>query len=150
RPEPGTMHKPPRPRTERLLTWPVLLRSYGFLGVMEAAAAMAAFFFVLAAGGWAYGQTLPATDLLYRQATAACLTAIVLMQVANLFLCRSDRESTFRFGLLGNRLILAGIAVELVAILLIDYTTPGHLLFGTAPVPVSAWVLVVPFAAGMV
>jgi len=150
KPEPETMRKPPRPPTERLLTWRVLLRSYVFLGGMEAAAAMATFFFVLFAGGWAYGQTLPADDPLYRQATAACLTAIVIMQVGNLFLCRSDRESVFRFGLLRNRLIPVGIAVELVAIVLIDYTVPGQILFGTGAVPVSVWLFVVPFALGMV
>ena len=72
------------------------------------------------------------------------------MQVANLFLCRSDRESAFRFGLLGNRLILVGIAVELVAVVLIDYTAPGQLLLGTGEVPVSVWLFVVPFALGMV
>jgi magnesium-transporting ATPase (P-type) len=150
KPEPGVMKQPPRPRAERLLTGEILLRSYGFLGVMEAVAAMAAFFFVLSLGGWAHGQVLPATDPLYRQATAACLTAIVLMQVANLFLCRSDRESALRMGLLGSRLILAGVAVELAAVLLIDYTAAGQLLFGTGPVPASAWLFVVPFALGMV
>jgi calcium-translocating P-type ATPase len=150
KPEPETMRKPPRPRAEQLLTWRLLLRAYGFLGVMEAAAAMAAFFFVLSAGGWAYGQAVPVDAPLYRQATAACLTAIVIMQVANLFLCRSDRGSAFRIGLLGNRLILVGIAVELVAIVLIDYTAPGQLLFGTGAVPGSVWLFVVPFALGMV
>jgi calcium-translocating P-type ATPase len=150
RPEPGVMRRPPRSRSERLLTGTVLLRSYGFLGVLEAVTAMAAFFLVLSAGGWAYGQALPAADPLYRQATAACLTAIVVMQVANLFLCRSDRESAFRFGLLGNWLIPAGIAVELVAILLIVYSGPGQLLFGTGAVPASAWLFVLPFAIGMV
>jgi magnesium-transporting ATPase (P-type) len=150
KPEPETMRKPPRSPTERLLTWRVLIRAYLFLGVIEAAAAMAMFFFVLHMGGWAYGQPLRADDPLYRQATAACLTAIVIMQVTNLFLCRSDRESAFRFGLLDNRLILVGIAVELVAILLIDYTAPGQLLLGTWPVPLSAWLFVIPFALGMV
>jgi magnesium-transporting ATPase (P-type) len=150
KPEPEAMRKPPRPPTERLLTWRILLRAYGFLGIIEAAAAMAAFFFALSAGGWVYGQPLPADDPLYRQATAACLTAIVIMQVANLFLCRSDRESAFRFGLRDNRLVLVGIAVELVAIVLIDYTAPGQLLFGTGAVPASAWLFVIPFALGMV
>ncbi len=42
------------------------------------------------------------------------------------------------------------IAVELVAIVLIDYTAPGHLLLGTGPVPGSVWLFVVPFALGMV
>jgi magnesium-transporting ATPase (P-type) len=50
KPELGAMQRPPRPRNERLLNWPVLRRSYFFLGLMEAAAGMATFFFVLVQG----------------------------------------------------------------------------------------------------
>jgi magnesium-transporting ATPase (P-type) len=69
--------------------------------------------------------------------------------VANVFLCRSEREPAWSFGLLGNRLILAGIAVGLALILLIDYTPLGNRLFGTAPLPLSAWLFMVPFVAAM-
>ena len=48
-----------------------------------------------------------------------------------------------------NRLITAGIAVELVIILLIVYTPAGHLLFGTAPIGWSAWLVALPFATTM-
>ncbi len=150
RPEPRIMERPPRRRRERLLSWPLLLRAYLFLGIMEAAAAMAAFFFVLDGGGWQYGQVLPRNDLLYLQATTACLSAIVVMQVANVFLCRSERESTFTFGFFSNRLLLAGILTEISLILLIDYTQVGNLIFGTAPIPKEVWLFVVPFALGMV
>ena len=51
RPDPQVMARPPRPQNERLLNWPLALRAYLFLGLIEAAAAMAAFFFVLYGGG---------------------------------------------------------------------------------------------------
>jgi magnesium-transporting ATPase (P-type) len=86
---------------------------------------------------------------LYRQATTACLTAIVLMQVVNVHLCRSRTSSTFSLSPFGNRLITVGIAAEVVIILLIDYTPAGHFLFGTAPIGWSAWLIVLPFAAAM-
>ena len=86
---------------------------------------------------------------LYLRATASCLSAIVVMQVVNVFLCRSERASAFRFGLLGNRLLLAGVAVEVLLILAIDYTEVGNRLFGTAPVEAAAWLFVLPFALGM-
>lgn len=117
-PDPQTMREPPRSRKERLLSRPVLLRSYLFLGLLEATAGMAAFFFTLWSGGWRYGQELSSKDFLYLQATTACLCAIVVTQVVNVFLCRSDRESVFSFGPLSNPLILAGIAAELALILL--------------------------------
>ena len=71
---------------------------------------MAAFFFVLYAGGWTYGEELAPRDPLYLQATTACLTAIIVLQIVNVFLCRSASRSVFSTGLLGNRLILWGVS----------------------------------------
>ena len=53
------MRRPPRPRRERLLNGPLALRAYLFLGLIEAAAAMAAFFYVLRGAGWTYGRNRP-------------------------------------------------------------------------------------------
>ncbi|MBI3778219.1 MAG: cation-transporting P-type ATPase [Gammaproteobacteria bacterium] len=148
-PEPEVMQRPPRSPGERLLSWPLLARAYLWLGLLEAAAAMAAFFFALRGGGWNYGETLPANDPLYLQATTACLSAIIVMQVVNVFLCRSERGSTFTRGIFLNRLILAGIAVEIALILLIDYTSWGNRLFGTAPISSDVWLYLAPFALAM-
>ena len=148
-PDRGVMQRPPRRREDRLLTAGLLVRAYVFLGSCQAIAAMAAFFFVLSGAGWEWGQTLPADSTTYRQATTACLTAIVLMQVVNVHLCRSRSTSIFSLSLFSNRLITAGIAAEIVVILLIDYTPAGHALFGTAPIGWSAWLIVLPFAIAM-
>jgi sodium/potassium-transporting ATPase subunit alpha len=125
------------------------MRAYLFLGLMQAAAAMSAYWFVLRHGGWHFGEQLGAHDPLYLQATTACLSAIVIMQVGNVFLCRSHRESVLARGLFSNKLICAGIAAEIVLIALIDYTPWGNRLFGTAPIPAAVWVFMVPFAVGM-
>jgi len=63
---------------------------------------MAVFFFVLDAAGWRYGELPGKTDPLYLQATTACLAAIVVMQVVNVFLCRHPRKSSLSFGLFSN------------------------------------------------
>jgi magnesium-transporting ATPase (P-type) len=149
RPDPGVMQRPPRPVGERLLGRALLARAYLFLGVLEAAAAMAAFFFVLDRGGWEYGQSLAPSDPLYLQATAACLSAIIVMQVVNVFLCRDERTSAFAFGFFSNPLILWGIVTEVTLILLIDYTPWGNLIFGTAPLAPAVWVFLIPFAVVM-
>jgi magnesium-transporting ATPase (P-type) len=112
------MKKPPRARSERLLHWPLLGRAYLLLGATEAIAAMAAFFYVLHAGDWYYGQMLPADNPLYLQATTACLSAIIVMQIMNVFICRHPSESVFHSGWFGNRLLLLGIALEIILILL--------------------------------
>ena len=146
-PGPGLMTRPPRERRDRLLTAGLLLRAYLFLGVIQAAAAMSMFFFVLTQGGWRWGEELPAHDLLYRQATTACLTAIVLLQVLNVHLCRSDCRSVVSQSLFGNHLLTAGIAVELAIILAINYTAAGQAILGTAPIGAGVWLAVIPFAA---
>jgi magnesium-transporting ATPase (P-type) len=135
------MQRPPRARNERLLTWNVLGRAYLFLGVLEAAAAMTVFFFVLNSANWQYGMLLSGNDPLYLQATSACLATIVVMQMMNVFLCRHPSKSSLAFGLLSNPYILLGLAAELAVILVIIYTPAGHWLFGTAPINVNVWLL---------
>jgi magnesium-transporting ATPase (P-type) len=149
RPEAGLMARPPRRRTERLLSWPLLARAYLFLGPMQAIAAMAAFFFVLADSGWSYGEILARSDPAYLQATTACLVAIVVMQIVNVFLCRSPSASVLTPGALDNRLILAGILAEIALIVLIVNTDLGNALFGTAPIPVEVWLFALPFGLAM-
>ena len=147
--DPALMRRPPRPRGERLLSLAVALRAYVFLGLFEAAAVLAAFFHVLDAGGWAYGTDLAANDPLYRQATTASFAAIVLLQIVNVFLCRSAWRSAFSTGLGGNPLILWGVALEAGLLALISYTAWGNALFGTAPLPLEVWLFLLPWAAGM-
>jgi magnesium-transporting ATPase (P-type) len=143
------MRRPPRARHERLLDAKLIARAYLFLGVLEAAAAMAAFFFVLVRAGWRYGEPLGTADPLYLQATAACLAAIIAMQVVNVFLCRHPTESAFRFGLFTNPLLAWGIAAEIALILAIVYTPWGNAVFGTAPLGAEAWLFMLPFALAL-
>jgi hypothetical protein len=77
---------------------------------------------VLYGGGWHWGVTLPMEHPLARQAATASFLGIVIMQVGNVFACRSSRESTFSLGFFSNRLVLVGIAVEIVIAALIIYT----------------------------
>ncbi|MBI3145867.1 MAG: cation-transporting P-type ATPase, partial [Pseudogulbenkiania sp.] len=142
-PDPAVMRTPPRPRKERLLTAGLLLRAYGFLGLFEAAAALLAFFTVMQAAGWHYGITVPALAPFYLTATTACLAAIVLGQVVNLFLCRHDEISAFRLPL-RNRWLLGGLAFELGLIMLIVYKPFGQRLFGTAPLAAADWLIALP------
>jgi sodium/potassium-transporting ATPase subunit alpha len=90
---------------------------------------------------------LPASDLLYLQATTACLTAIIVTQIANVFACRSSRESLFSLDFFSNRLIFAGIAVELLLQLFIVYHPVGNTIFSTMPLSWRTWLVLVPFAA---
>ena len=55
----------------------------------------------------------------------------------------------FATGVLGNPLILWGVLLEIVLILLIDYTSWGNVLFGTAPIGGHVWLFIAPFGVGL-
>jgi magnesium-transporting ATPase (P-type) len=148
-PHADVMRRPPRPTGQRMLDVPLILRAYLFLGPIEAVAAMAAFFFVLRGAGWIYGTPLEASDPLYRQATTACLTAVIVMQIVNVFLCRHDRESSLRIRLGTVKWVLLAVVTEVAVILLLNYTRAGNAVAGTAPIALSVWLFVVPFAVAM-
>jgi magnesium-transporting ATPase (P-type) len=132
-----------------LLTWGLLARAYLLLGLLEAAAALGVFFFVLQAAGWSYGARLDPGDPLYLSATSACLATIVVTQMMNVFLCRHPLRSSLSFGLFANPYLLLGLAAELGVILFIVYTPAGNWLFGTAPFGVEVWLLALAGAALM-
>jgi sodium/potassium-transporting ATPase subunit alpha len=146
KPSPDIMQRPPRPRGERLLSGSLLARAYLFLGPLEALGALATFFFVLHGVGWQYGDMLATSDPRYLQATTACLMAIVLAQMVNLFVCRHPRLPAWHFPLLANRWLLAGLASEVILLLVIIYTPWGNRLFGTAPLPLAVFLYALPFA----
>ena len=148
-PAQGIMTRPPKGRNERLLNWPLLLRAYLFLGLLEASAAMTAYYLVLHNGGWAWGEALGIHDTLYQQATTACLASIIIMQIVNVFLCKTPDRTLFGSAIFSNRLILWGVTLEIILILVIIYTPWGQIIFGTAPIPLSIWLFMLPFGAAM-
>jgi sodium/potassium-transporting ATPase subunit alpha len=147
--ETDMMKFPPRPRTQRLLSKRLLLESYLVGGMIEAMAGFAAYFTVLFQGGWRFGVKLPDGDPLAGQSVSAFFTAVILCQVANVFVWRTTRHSVFTKGLARNRAVVAGIAIELVALLWIVNTPSGHAWFGTATPPPSAWFVALPFMIAM-
>jgi magnesium-transporting ATPase (P-type) len=149
KPDPSVMRQPPRPQNERLLNWKLLGRAYLWLGLLEAAIAMAAFFHVLVRTDWCYGTSLPTHDLTYLQATTATLAGIVVAQVINAFNCRHPTESAFRFGLFANKLLILGVVVGIGLLAAIAYTPAGNQIFGTAPLPLEAWFVIAPLALVM-
>jgi len=146
KPSPAVMKMSPRSPNERLLNLPLLRRAYLFLGPIEAAAGLFGFFYILNTGGWQWGQMLASNNILYLQATTACLTAIIVTQIANAFACRSFKESAFKLGIFTNRLIFAGIAFEILLQLFIVYHPWGNKIFSTYPISLNTWLILAPFA----
>lgn len=124
--EPEAMRRPPRERRAHLISAPVLLRSLAWLGLLEGAAGMAAFFATYASGGH---------DLL--RARAAAFAGIVAAQVANVLVCRGDRG--FAFARPWNRLLGPSIALELAILSAVIYLPAFQSVFGTASMTARDW-----------
>ncbi|MCX7988025.1 MAG: cation-transporting P-type ATPase [Thermodesulfovibrio sp.] len=146
KPTKEVMKKPPRATKERLLNIKLLLRVFLILGPIEAMAGLFGYFYVLKTGGWQWGEALSANSILYMQATTACLTGIVLAQIANGFVSRSFRESVFSLGIFSNKLLLGGILFELLLQIFIVYHPWGNTIFSTYPIPLNIWLILIPFA----
>jgi sodium/potassium-transporting ATPase subunit alpha len=134
-PEREVMQRPPRPVGQRLLSRRVMLVSYLFLGAIQAGWSLSLFFLVLVMGGWQWGQDLAESAPLYRSATGITLSAVILMQIANVVGRRSLRRWGLDYGLLRNKLILLGIGVEIFISWAVLYWPPLQTVLGTGPVP---------------
>ncbi|MGF1665311.1 MAG: cation-translocating P-type ATPase [Acidimicrobiia bacterium] len=134
-PEPGIMDRPPRPRTEHIIDRALLLRAYVWLGPVQAAFVIAAFFGAYRLMGYDGFDSLPGEGVTYRAAAGMALSAVVATQIGNLF---AQRSRGFR-DLGSNRLILWGIASELVVIAALIYVPWLGGVIGTAPFPAVGW-----------
>jgi len=139
--EPGVMSQPPRSLKKRLLDIPLLFRAYGFLGMIEAMACMAGYFFVYYSSGWRPGMDLASSGPIYLKATTMCLAGIVATQIGNVFACRTERESVFKIGFSTNRLILFGILTEIFLIMMIVYFEPMQKIFNTFSLSLVDWIV---------
>ena len=140
-PDPEEMKRPPRERGQGLLTRALIVHSYLFLGLLEAAWSLALFFLVLVQGGWQWGVELAGGDPLYRSATGIALATILLMQIGNLLGRRYRRRSGLDRGLFTNRLLLLGIVVQVVFSAALLYWPPVQRVLGTGPVDPEIYLL---------
>ncbi|WP_238613288.1 cation-translocating P-type ATPase [Candidatus Oscillochloris fontis] len=142
RPEPGLMARPPRRRSDHIISRGLLVRSLLFLGMIQGAVAMLAFFAIYWSQGYAgLWLDLPAEGHIYQVATTATLAAIVATQIGNLFAQRTTHASILAINPFTNRLIWIGIGIEILLILAISYVPWLQWIFGTAALPASSWLL---------
>ncbi len=146
--EPGLMDRPPRPRTEGVISRRMLLRAWGFLGVISAVLVMGGFFLTLSRAGWQPGAaTGPGSPLnqAYHRATTVAWLGIVACQIGTAFAVRTEHASLRSVGVFSNRFLLGGIAFSLAFAALLIYAPALHGFFGTAALSPGQLVTVAPF-----
>lgn len=148
RAEPGIMNRPPRKGTQSVISRDMLIRSWGYLGIVSAALCMGAFFYVLWRSEWHPGaSTAPGSELhdAYITATTATFAGIVMCQVGTAFAARTDHASLKAIGLWTNPRLLAGIAFELAFTSALIYLPPLQGIFGTTSLPFDVVLIIMSF-----
>ncbi|MCO4768874.1 MAG: cation-translocating P-type ATPase [Deltaproteobacteria bacterium] len=121
--EPDVMQRPPRPHDEGLLSgeWPRLI-------------GMTLLSFTMV-GGWFWWQNAQGVDLDHARSTTLTLTIGIELLMA---MSARSRLPVVTVGLLGNRWLLAAIAVVLCVHLLLLYT-PLAVAFHLVPISLADW-----------
>lgn len=141
--EPDVMNSPPRPRQERLFSTAVMGRVL-FLGGIQAVGVCAVFFWHIHASGIPYAHFTKA-DPVYREAITMVQAGIVVSQFFNALAVRTDRQSVFRAGLLGNPWLLAAGCFGIGLMAAISYAPPLQAVFHTAPLTLAQWAVLAAF-----
>ncbi|MGM9927776.1 MAG: cation-translocating P-type ATPase [Bacillus sp. (in: firmicutes)] len=142
-PDDNILDYPPRKRESNILDRNVLLRSYTFLGMIEAALLFVMFFFTWNHFGYTFAEVRSFTQSIiegtaseqityvYQYAITLAFGSVIACQMGNVFVCRSKRQSMFKLFKKKNHLLLWGLGIELCLFLLIAYMPLMQTLFGT-------------------
>lgn len=150
KPEPGIMGIPPRPKKKGVIDKIVLFRGYIVLGMLSTIATLGAYYLILFQGGWKPGIQLESNDTtftnpLHLKAITVLFVGIIVMQVANVFNCRSEKYSAFRVGFFSNKRIFWSIAISLAFTCILIYVPFFQKIFQTIGISWKDWAMLVAF-----
>ncbi len=146
-PEPGTMERPPRHRSERLFNR-ALVRRFLFLGSIQSVGVVFAFFWRIHSAHLPF-DAFTSSNPVYREALTMSQAGIVVGQFFNSFAVRTEMESTFKVGLFSNPalIVAGGVGVGLMAA--ISYLPALQSVFNTAALSVADWLMLTAFGAAV-
>jgi Ca2+-transporting ATPase len=152
KPEPGVMRRPPRRRDRPLLDSGLIIRSFVWLGGIEAMLCYSGYIALYGFSGniallnvpWLNSIPFPKIlsvpiDEIGILAATVFFAGVVTAQVGNAFAARTERARGRWLGWTSNRSLLLGIAIEIVIALILIYS-PVNQIFGLAPLPAAYWI----------
>ncbi len=158
KPEPDAMRRPPRRRDTRLIDSGLLVRSFLWLGMIEAALCFFGLITIYAFSGNTQLLGLPLPGVFHipqlLKIPAAQLTAVagtvyfagvVTAQIGNAFACRTERARGRRLGWFSNKILWVATGISLLMAILLIYSPINH-WFDMTPLPVEYWALLVLYA----
>jgi sodium/potassium-transporting ATPase subunit alpha len=140
--EEGIMEEPPRSKFERIMD----VHRLGHLlavGCVIAVLGIIVYLVTLYHLGWHWGQPLFTNSIIYFKATAAVYATLTICQAANVFSCRSERESIFKIGLLSNIWLIYALILSAIMLWGMMVFPPLNHTFNTSNPPLISWVLII-------
>ena len=139
-PDEGLMQRPPRPRSEGVITPPMwagiffvgAVMAIGTLGVLDASLPGG---FIEGTGDLRYGQTI-------------AFTTLMMFQIFNVFNARSDQQSAFR-GLFQNVWLWGGVALSLLLHIAVIYVPFLQNAFSTTSLSLNDWLRCIAVASSV-
>jgi sodium/potassium-transporting ATPase subunit alpha len=167
-PEADLLKQAPRnPRKDHLVTWQLLTRAYGFMGMLESFAAFFMYFWYMASYGGMYpgdlvllydgytegfkGKTQQELDDLLSTAQTAFFLTLVICQFGNLLGIRTATRSFFQHNPFTNKksrnlYLLMGIACSIGLALLLVFIPQFYDIFHVIPPPYPFWLVPIGFS----
>lgn len=148
-PDDDVIDYPPRKPNENILNKYVLLRAYGFLGIIEAGMMFVVYFLTWDYFGYTLTELPSVTPAIvngtaseevlhaYHYAITLAFGSVIASQIGNVLECRSSRLSFTKSLKKKNYLMIWGIFVEIGLFLLIAYVPFMQMVFGTTAPKVS-------------
>lgn len=123
-----TLTEPPRRAGEAIID-PYVLRRMAMLSPLMAIGTLALFWYELGVTDYIRAQTI-------------AFTTLVAFQWFHAFNARSHVTSVFRMNLWSNPWLLIGVGGAVVLQMIVIYWTPAEIIFNTAPLSATDWVLI--------
>ncbi len=127
--EAGLMNHPPRKQKEPILTAPILIRIV-IVGALLCASAFIYYEYSLNAG---HSEAVART---------IAVNIFVFGELFYLFNCRSLRYSAFKIGLFGNKILLVGVAIMILAQICFTYLPVFNVAFQSEPITYNDWMMI--------
>ena len=136
--DPDTMQRPPRPSRESIINKEMWI-GIGVQAVVMTTAVVGAYL-------WARNVRFPGTDAaaLAGQQTVAFGT-LVFSELLRAYTARSEHYSVFKIGVFSNKWMQYAVCISLVLMLAVIYLPIFQTIFGTVPLALTDWVVMLPF-----
>ncbi|MCD9622698.1 cation transporting ATPase C-terminal domain-containing protein [Rhabdothermincola sp. EGI L10124] len=128
--EHGIMRRPPRDPSEPLFSGTLVARIFMVAGL-------------LVGGAWWIFEWEQGNGAPIEEARTAAVNMFIAIKIAYLLSCRSLTQPMREIGFFSNHWLLFGIAVQVAGQMAITYLPFMNTVFGTAPLSLGAWGLIV-------